>query len=285
MQLEPYKFSSSWWHVDLAEVVMGQPKWFANFDLKVLSFLGSVSFLANLGSWLIELVIGLLMIATNKFSNLLIIVSLFWVLTVWVVGEGFGMSFTGFALFNALFPGSVLFYLLFTIVIEINSNKLTQQSETINVQIVQGVLVGFLALGITSLFLLKHPINQVVFANLIEASNSEPRPFQSVNSWIAYHVVLKSLAVSYFIIIFPIASGLWFLVRKNLTSFMINSLYWFIVWILFQSAGSIFNFSTTDVGTSPFIILIFSIIFASRFKTANYNMHIKDKAVEDLLLA
>ena len=65
----------------------------------------------NLGAGLIEIAIGLSLI-TGRLTRLALSVSFLWAVTIWWLGEGFGMLPSGFATLEGGAPGSALLYVL-----------------------------------------------------------------------------------------------------------------------------------------------------------------------------
>lgn len=109
LQAQPHCFSHDWWHNDLTESVMGQPRPISDSILWATHHLAARPALANTAAVAVQAAIGLCLLL-GRFERIATAASIPWALAVWWVGEGLGALATGFALLPAGAPGPVLLY-------------------------------------------------------------------------------------------------------------------------------------------------------------------------------
>jgi hypothetical protein len=259
LQLEPNKFNSHWWTSDLAQVVMGEPRWFSNFDLATIGFFAKLSILTNLAVVVIELGIGFGLIFLKKHQRFFLVCSFSWALVVWIFGEGFGMFLTGLGLALAFLPGAAIFYIVIGILAWPSKNN--SSNEEVDPKLSFLFLSGFIGIELLSMTILSHPINEVIFANLVESADSEPSILKKMNYDVASYFLHTNSLISYTVVIIPVILGLALLIKPNRLIFILNFIYWVIAWLMFQSAGSIVNFTSTDIGSTPLLLILSATIF------------------------
>jgi hypothetical protein len=109
LQFQPFMFGHEFANTFILANAQGQPQPFGYLITHVGNFIAPDSTVWNVFFSLIQLVIGLGLLARRTVRPALVI-SFFWVLGVWFFGEGLGMVFTGTATALTGAPGSVLIY-------------------------------------------------------------------------------------------------------------------------------------------------------------------------------
>lgn len=114
LQLQPAMFTNVFVNTILAPTLQNQPSFIADiiaFGIRIFSI---NSFWFNLGSALIQLLIGALLLfpVRNNARRIGLWFSVAWALIIWIFGEGFGLLATGSATFYTGAPGSALLYLI-----------------------------------------------------------------------------------------------------------------------------------------------------------------------------
>jgi hypothetical protein len=112
LQLQPAMFSMAMLHNVMQPLVQGQPGWLSaliNWSVAVMTPHVAAW---NLGIVVIQLAIGLLLLAERRpgWMRAGLILSIVWSAVVWVFGEGLGGILTGGASILTGAPGSVLLY-------------------------------------------------------------------------------------------------------------------------------------------------------------------------------
>ncbi len=109
LQFQPFMFGHEFANTFILANAQGQPQPFGYLITHVGNFIAPDSTVWNVFFSLIQLVIGVGLLARRTVRPALVI-SFFWVLGVWFFGEGLGMVFTGTATALTGAPGSVLIY-------------------------------------------------------------------------------------------------------------------------------------------------------------------------------
>ena len=101
----------------LSPNLQGQPLFIPNIINFGIHLFSINSVAMNLGSAIIQVLIGLALIlpVSKQYQRIALYVSIAWALVVWGLGEGFGNIFTGMASFYTGVPGSVILYLILAI--------------------------------------------------------------------------------------------------------------------------------------------------------------------------
>jgi hypothetical protein len=109
LQFQPFMFGHEFANTFILANAQGQPQPFGYLITHAGNFIAPDSAVWNVFFSLIQLVIGVGLLARRTVRPALVI-SFFWVLGVWFFGEGLGMVFTGTATALTGAPGSVLIY-------------------------------------------------------------------------------------------------------------------------------------------------------------------------------
>jgi hypothetical protein len=117
LQFQPAMFTKTFVSQVLSVNSQGQPLFIPaiiNFGIHIASL---NYFLTNMGSAIIQVIIGLALIfpLPKQYQRIALYASIVWALVVWAFGEGFGNIFTGMASFYTGAPGSVILYLILAV--------------------------------------------------------------------------------------------------------------------------------------------------------------------------
>jgi hypothetical protein len=252
VQIEPAKFASNYPLVNLAQSVMGAPGWVNRSIFAGIQPFDAHWAIWNLGAGLIEIAIGLSLI-TGKLTRLALSVSFLWAVTIWWLGEGFGMLPSGFATLEGGAPGSALLYVLVGTL-----SWPTPDHRGVN-QLRWGALWSTLWVGGAVLQLpFVYPSSRVLRATLAESSAGEPSGLAATSSWFAKLVAYHGGPILVVLTLAELAIGVGWLIDHRhvkiwLTAGIALSLFF---WVVFQQLGAVLTTGGTDPGSGPLMVLL-----------------------------
>lgn len=242
-QLKPAMFTDQFLNQVILPMAQSQPTWIAQSVLYAARVMQPHIALWNAFFALIQIVIGLALIA-NFRVKLTLWVSFFWAAAVWWIGEGLGQLLTGSALLLTGAPGSVLLYGLIGYIVYPRANQTLGFSQ-------HGQRVARYALALLWLI---GAILQFQPVYLHTAELSQTIQFPALAAIVATHGLLFSFLLG-------LLQGLLavlFLFEKRPSLFLIllsialSTLFWWVG----QSFGQVFAPTATDFNSGVLMVLL-----------------------------
>lgn len=270
LQLQPKMFGPDFINTVLAPNLSGQPAFLhalITFGIHLFSL--NIP-LANTAAVAIQLLIGILLLfpPSGKTFKTGLYLSIIWGLVVWVFGEGMGNLLTGTASFYTGAPGSVLVYVLLSILL-LKPEKISVRGLAImaGIVLVFGALLQLQPLYWTSGGVSSLP--QMAASDTVHAINNLPNHASSL--W-----ARNPISANILLLAIPLALGLLLIFKPSRWTAILTAIFLLLVWWLGQDFGSIstlFFGTVTDPNTAP-IFAIFLIPFflpVSRHQIINDN--------------
>jgi hypothetical protein len=253
LQLQPAMFTQELSTSVLAANLVGQPiamTKIINFGIQSFSV---NPFLANLGSALVQIFIGLLLVL--PFNRRIIKVfglhlSIVWALVVWILGEGAGNMFTGNASFYTGAPGSVLLYLILAVFLLYPAKFTLRRLPSV----AGGLLLVGAALQLFPIFWSEAGVQSMFALTSSDPNGLVASPAQSIaalasNAPFVSNAIMISLLGGF---------GMLLLVRPSRVIALSAAIFLTAVWWIMQDFGGLLTFPNamaTDPNSGPLFLL------------------------------
>ena len=258
LQFQPGSFTKAFITSILSPNLQGQPLFIQsiiNFGIHLFSI---NSVVMNLGSAIIQILIGLALILpiSKQYQRIALYISVAWALVVWGLGEGFGNIFTGMASFYTGAPGSVILYLILAIFL-----LYPKRFSLDKLPMAAGILFLFGALLNTfPMFWTKDGIQMLFSISMGDSLTSIAGPATYVSHMMASSPVISNDILVLILIFF----GFQLFLRPNRIILWSMVIFLALVWWLCQDFGGILTFpggTATDPNSMPLFILFLLPLF------------------------
>lgn len=252
LQAEPAKFARNYPLGSLAQSVMGAPGWVSRSVLD-----GIHPFVAqwpwwNLASTLLQLSIGICLVS-GRFTRLALAVAAVWALSIWWLGEAFGMLPSGFATVEAGAPGPALVYAVLGLMAWPRQGRPDVDRRAF-LATWTALWVGGAVLHLPWVY----PNGRVLVANLSMSSAGSPRYLADLSRWSADVVSAHPTGVVVGLATAETAIGLGWLVRRA------DPRLWLVpgvaltgaLWAVVQQLGGVLTSGGTDPSLGPVVVLL-----------------------------
>jgi hypothetical protein len=212
--------------------------------------------LMDLAAAVIQLYIGVLYLAAKKGRafNITQSAAIAWCSVIWVFGEGFGGVFTIGSSILTGFPGSVLFYLLGSLVLIFTANENNKQRGEKTIRYAT-VLTLVISLGFQA-----YPANG--FWSSLPV-NAFPSPFGFLGFAVSTETRISAFSGIFniiFIAIISMAILLW--LSKSIYAPVLTFCFAVFTWIIYQGLGIVAQFSTdSNTGLILAILMVAYILY------------------------
>lgn len=257
LQAQPHFFGYTWWHDNLAESVMGQPKSISLSILWATSQLAHHPAVANGIAVTIQASIGILLLV-GRFERAAIAASIPWSLAVWWVGEGFGAIPTGFAVLAGGAPGPVMLYPLIGLLCwPAPSSRQRRRSPVARAAVARcswlAVWVGGATVGLPWRF----GAARMIDANIEQSALGQPAWVSGI-SHSAYQAVSShplGLPTALFVAELAIGAGV-LSDRTRAFALVAGVALALLFWMAVQDFGGLAGGAATDPGSGPLLLLL-----------------------------
>jgi hypothetical protein len=272
LQFQPYMFSRSFVSDVILGGASGQPPFLAAFITHVGHFLSPDIAVWNTFFALIQLAIGFGLLFRRTVRPALVM-SFFWALSVWVLGEGLGMIFTGTASALTGAPGAVLLYGLIGLLAWPPRSGATGESEGAvasglassaaarglgGLRTLLGVWVGYWTLAAILFVLPDNRTTTSISSAIIGMAPGSPRWYSHFLTRLANDFHTTGTETAWVLAVVSLIIGLGPLAARRPGVFLwagaTASLVW---WVGAQGfLGGVLTGSGTDPNTAPLVILL-----------------------------
>jgi hypothetical protein len=260
LQFQPYMFSNNFLAQTIGSMASGQPgpiQWTINTAVQIATPY-RVEFNALFA--LVQVAIGVGLMAGRRWVKPALAVSFLWALVVWWFGEGLGMIAMGMASPLTGAPGAVLLYALVGL-IAWPSGKAPDRSAA------SGGLLGDyyarLAWGIVWIFLallMLQPVNRdpdAFSSTFSTAASSSPGPFAALNNGLASMFSGRGIASAAVLAVLFAVIGIAVYLNWQRNAFLLGgSVLALFIWITAQFFGGMFTGQGTDPNSGPLLVLL-----------------------------
>jgi hypothetical protein len=267
LQVQPKMFSDEFISGVLQPTLQNQPAFLTSLINFGITLFSANIFLANLGAFFIQLLIGLMIFfpSRQKIFKVGLVLSILWGLAIWVFGEGLGGLFTGMSSFYTGAPGSVVIYIIAALFLLFPTYFAVKNlSKVIGSLFIVGALLQlqpnfWTADGVKSIFNLA--------ASDTDSLISQPA------SALASLVSQSPIVANAILALLLLNVGLLLLFYANRLVVSVAIVFLLIVWWLGQDFGGILTFysgTSTDPNTAPVLALLLALfLFGYNFKKEN----------------
>jgi hypothetical protein len=256
LQLQPAMFSMAMLHNVMQPLVQGQPGWLSGLINWAVAIMTPHVAIWNLGIVVIQLAIGVLLLAERRpeWIKAGLILSIVWSAVVWVFGEGLGGVLTGGASVLSGAPGSVLLYGWLAVLLLLDDRAWTFGRGFNWVRDSIAVLWGLAALQQLA------PVYWTAMGDSAQFQSNlmmQPGWFAATMGWavrLAFHEpVLVNL-----ILVMAMAYVAWGVYgsRPRLFAYVVALALLAVIWWLGEGFGGIFTGMSTDLNTAPLMLLM-----------------------------
>jgi hypothetical protein len=250
LQLQPKMFGMDFVNNVLVPNLSGQPAFLHSLIASGIRFFSSDTVLANSIVAVLQITIGVLLLAPNRSKKFRagLYLSIIWGLVVWIFGEGLGEIFTGSASLYSGLPGAALIYVLISMLLlmpdKLNKNILATTAAII---LLAGAILQMQPMfwGMQMTFLMSA-------ADPVRVINFVPTIFSGL---LSAHLIFGN----WIQIIFPLLLALVLFFKPSKATLWLTIIFLFFVWWLGQDFGGLTTVwlgTATDVNTAPLIMLI-----------------------------
>lgn len=267
LQFQPEMFTKAFITTVLYPNLSGQPFFIPNI-IKFGIHLFSINYvLTNLGSAVIQILIGLALILPiqKHYQRIALYISIAWSLIVWILGEGLGNILTGGATFFTGAPGSVVLYLILGVFLLYPKRfPLTKLPRAAGILFLFGAV-----LNLFPMFWTKDGIQMLFQLSSGDSINAIATPAKYLANSMASSPIISNgiliLLLGFF--------GVQLLLKPKRTVVWSMMIFLVLVWWLCQDLGGIQTFpggTATDPNSAPLFILF----LLPLFYTKNWNINV-----------
>jgi len=260
LQLQPYMFSNNFLGQMVTSMAAGQPgpiQWTITTAVRIAS---PYRMEFNAMFALVQLLIGLGLIAGRRWVKPALVLSFAWAFVVWWFGEGVGMIAMGMASPLTGAPGAVLLYVLVGAIVWPTGKASDTSVASAGplgdhyARLAWGILWLFLAL------LMLQPVNRdqgYFSATFSTAASSSPGPFASLNNGLASMFAGRGEASAFvFAVLLAVIGIAVYLDWKRNAFLVVGSAVGLLIWITGEYFGGMFTGSGTDPNSGPLFLLL-----------------------------
>jgi hypothetical protein len=268
LQLQPYMFSNNFLGQMITSMAAGQPgpiEWTISTAVRIASPY-RVEFNAVFA--LVQLLIGLGLIAGHRWVKPALVLSFVWAFVVWWFGEGVGMIAMGMASPLTGAPGAVLLYVVVGAIVWPTGKTPDTSVASAGplgdryARLVWGILWLFLGL------LMLQPVNRdpgYLSATFSTAAASSPGPFASLNNALASMSAGRGEAFAFVLAALLAVIGIAVYLNWKRNAFLVvGSAVGLLIWITGEYFGGMFTGSGTDPNSGPLLVLLALTLWVAR---------------------
>ena len=260
LQFQPYMFSHNFLAQTIGAMASGQPgpiQWTINTAVQIATPY-RVEFNALFA--LVQVAIGVGLIAGRRWVKPALVVSFAWAFVVWWFGEGLGMIPMGMASPLTGAPGAVLLYVLVGVMVWPTGKAPDTSAASAGPlgDYYARMVWGFLWLLLAVLML--QPVNRAAGAfssTFSTAAMSSPGPFASLNNGLASLFAGQGSASAIVLsALFAVIGIAVFLNWQRNAFLVVGSLIGLLIWITGEYFGGMFTGQGTDPNSGPILVLL-----------------------------
>lgn len=261
LQFQSFMYTHTFLTTIVEPTAAGSPSFIADPILTLARFYGHDQVLWNTLAGELQVAIGLGLIVSRRSVKLALLVSYFWALWIWWLGEGFGMVFSGTPVSPLMgAPGAVLIYGLIGLLVWPTGREGERSAADGGPIGDRGGRIVWSALWAEAAYLWLLNVDRsknAIHDQLLGMASAAPHPLASWETSVASATkgVGGTLAVVLAIVSVAIAAGVWTRLRPvALSAGILLSLAY---WVLGQSLGGPFWIgNATDVNSGPLFVLL-----------------------------
>jgi hypothetical protein len=260
LQFQPYMFSHNFLAQTIGSMASGQPgliEWTINTAVQIAAPY-RIEFNALFA--LVQVAIGVGLIAGRRWVKPALAVSFAWAFVVWWFGEGLGMIPMGMASPLTGAPGAVLLYVLVGVMVWPTGKAPETSAASAGplgdyyARMVWGFL--WLLLGV----LMLQPVNRAAGAfssTFSTAASSSPGPFAGLNNGLASMFSGRdTLSAVVLAALFTVVGIAVFLNWRRNAFLVLGSVMALLIWITGEYFGGMFTGQGTDPNSGPLLVLL-----------------------------
>jgi len=253
LQFQPHMFGADFVDSVLVPSLSGQPSflhWIVASGIFLWNFNPA---LANTIAALLQIAIGVLFFfpPSSKKFRIGLWTSIVWGLIVWLCGEGAGMLFTGTASIYTGAPGSVLIYVL--------TSLLLLMGEKVQLTVFPKIAAWALIAGAVLQIQPSFWSSDGVQGSIMAASMEGVHVLATLPIYISNNLSINPTVGNWILVLLPFLIGLTLLIKPDRITGTITLVFLFLVWWLGQDFGmltTIITGTSTDPNTAPLLGLL-----------------------------
>lgn len=272
LQLQPYMFSNNFLGQMVTSMASGQPGIIQQTITWAVQLAKPYRVEFNALFALIQLVIGLGLIASRRTVKPALVLSFLWTFVVWWFGEGLGMLAMGASSPLTGAPGPVLIYSLIGLLVWPTNKPATISAASAGPIGDYWARASWAALWLLFALLMLQPVNRAAdyFSSTFStAAGSSQGPFISLNNALATAFAGRGTVAAIVLVIVMVAIGIAVFLNWHRNLFLVlGSVFGIAIWVSAEYFGGMFTGSGTDPNSGPIIVLLAATIYATRSRNA-----------------
>jgi hypothetical protein len=265
LQLQPRMFQLAMLHNIMEPLIVGEPAWLAGTVSWAIHIMTPDVRIWNALIVVVQLLLGTLILfgRTPKVTRTGLWLSLLWVCTVWLFGEGLGGVLTGSATVVAGEPGAVVLYGWIAVTLLL-PDRFWQFRRGFNV--IRDAAAVFFGLAAVQQLVPVFWTPMGLASQFQSTLSVEPPYIQKTILWAVTvsfdHPVLVNLLL---VLALGFVSWRLFQERPGRAAYIVAAVVMFLIWWCGQGFGAIFTGLSTDLNTMPLVALMMAPAWMDRY--------------------